>query len=631
MIDFIENFHFLRPWMLLFLLIPLGLFFKKIKASHVSSWADICDKHLLNFLVINENNVRKINLKKFIYIGLVVACISVAGPSWKKIEIPSFSIENPNIFILSLAQDMQLTDVPPSRLERAKYMISDIADNISVQGQFGIMVYSEEPYLISPFTDDISLIKSLLYQIVPDIVPDNGDRLDRAILLALERFKAAGYSKGNIILLASDVGQRFDLALQNTKNAVSLGYDINVIDTSFDGNEKLKMLADTGNGVYLRIFDTSTKDLVEKIKQIDTQNLQKNKNMRSTYIDFGYYLVFIPLFCLLLFFRKGLLVLLFFLISFDVNASFLLNKNQEGLKLFKQEQYDLAKDTFDDEYWQGISLYKLNNYEEALNKFNKITSSDGFYNKGVTLVKLCKYKEALEAFNESYKIDKKNEDAKYNIDVLTKLFEDAKEKPELLNCQNNQQQQQNQNDNNDKNNNEKNQNNDENNGNGKNNNENNQNNDKNSSNEKNNSENKDKNQQQDKNDKQNDNNENTSDNSENKQEDSNKNQDDQQQNQNDNSENNGDDKQSKTDENRESSNKKDSSASTKNKNSDLDKEDKQKAKSLLAKEGDENEKYDEEAMAMQRLYREIPEDVGGLLREFIKKEYMKDRYNNENM
>ena len=116
-----------------------------------------------------------------------------------------------------------------------------------------------------------------------------------------------------------------------------------------------------------------------------------------------------------------------------------------------------------------------------------------------------------------------------------------------------------------------------------------------------------------------------------KQEDSNKNQDDQQQNQNDNSENNGDDKQSKTDENRESSNKKDSDASTKNKNSDLDKEDKQKAKSLLAKEGDENEKYDEEAMAMQRLYREIPEDVGGLLREFIKKEYMKDRYNNENM
>jgi hypothetical protein len=36
-------------------------------------------------------------------------------------------------------------------------------------------------------------------------------------------------------------------------------------------------------------------------------------------------------------------------------------------------------------------------------------------------------------------------------------------------------------------------------------------------------------------------------------------------------------------------------------------------------------------MALQRMYREISYDVGGLLREFIKKEYMKDRYNNENL
>ena len=49
-----------------------------------------------------------------------------------------------------------------------------------------------------------------------------------------------------------------------------------------------------------------------------------------------------------------------------------------------------------------------------------------------------------------------------------------------------------------------------------------------------------------------------------------------------------------------------------------------------AKKGDENNTYDEEALAIQRRYREIPEDVGGLLREFIKKEYMKDRYRDEN-
>ena len=51
---------------------------------------------------------------------------------------------------------------------------------------------------------------------------------------------------------------------------------------------------------------------------------------------------------------------------------------------------------------------------------------------------------------------------------------------------------------------------------------------------------------------------------------------------------------------------------------------------MNAKEGDENTQYDEEALALHRKYREIPEDPGGLLREFIKKEYLKDRYHDEN-
>ena len=54
------------------------------------------------------------------------------------------------------------------------------------------------------------------------------------------------------------------------------------------------------------------------------------------------------------------------------------------------------------------------------------------------------------------------------------------------------------------------------------------------------------------------------------------------------------------------------------------------AQVMNAKEGDDDTEYNEEALALQRRYREIPEDVGGLLREFIRKEYRKDRYHDEN-
>ena len=47
------------------------------------------------------------------------------------------------------------------------------------------------------------------------------------------------------------------------------------------------------------------------------------------------------------------------------------------------------------------------------------------------------------------------------------------------------------------------------------------------------------------------------------------------------------------------------------------------------KQGNKEEKYDEKMQAKLQQYREIPEDVGGLLRAFIKNEYQQNRYNEQ--
>ena len=51
----------------------------------------------------------------------------------------------------------------------------------------------------------------------------------------------------------------------------------------------------------------------------------------------------------------------------------------------------------------------------------------------------------------------------------------------------------------------------------------------------------------------------------------------------------------------------------------------------IGDEVDEGEPVDEKELLIQRRYREIPDDVGGLLREMIKKEHFKGRYKNEKM
>ena len=643
MSEFWLNFHFLRPWFLCFLLAPVLLFFIKQKAEEqISSWVSVCDKNLLDFLLVKGGNAKNISLSGFIYLGMIVASIAAAGPCWKKTELPTFVIENPTMFVLSMAQDMMLTDISPSRLERAKFAITDLANNIP-DGQFGLEVYSEEPYIITPISDDSELLKNLMPQIVSDIVPDHGDRLDRAMDMAVSRFEAAGYSQGNIILLASDVGQRFDLALENAKKAARLGYKIYVIDTSYSGNEKLKLLAQNGNGLYLSVKSPDYQDIVRHISKNTEERTKLSQNLRAKFIDYGYYLLVIPLFCTLVFFRRGLLIwLICCLLPTYANAGFLRNSNQEGLHLFNQGAYDEALQYFDDNDWRGAALYKQDKLEEALAEFEKSQTSLAYYNQGVILTKLCKYKEAKEAFTKALQVNPLNKDAEYNLRVLNDLFERAKEDPSLLNC-NDDNQQQNQ-DSQDNQKNEQNQNNNQSASSDKekqdNSSEQKQNNDSQTDNDSQQEQQKDnKPQQQDNNEQQqNDSSSKENQTQQNEQKNNESSSDEQQDNQQAQNQNNNQNQKSQPDgKNQQQSSENSKSNENEQKNNEEDSApssltEKEQAVNLIqAKKGSEDEKYDDEALVMQQRYRKIPETPGGLLREFIKKEYVKDRYGDANI
>ncbi len=634
--EFLTNFHFIRPWVLLLLIVPFLFLWRKVKIKNVaSSWEDICDPNLLKFLLIKENQLSFFSLKKIIYLGIFSAIIAAAGPSWKKNEIPTFVVENPNMFVLSLAQDMMLNDITPSRLDRAKFVISDLADAFP-QGQFGLEVYSEEPYIISPISDDVNLLKNLLPQIVANVVPDQGDRLDRAINLAIERFQSAGYSYGNIIIFTSDVGQRFDLALDAIQKAAQLNYKIYIIDTSFSGNEKLQLLANKGHGFYISVKDTNFQPLIDNISQMNDEQIKLSQNLRSNFVDFGYYLVIIPLICTLIFFRRGVFFIFILFFAFDAHAGFFLNDNQTALRFFNDEKYEQAAQTFQDPIWKGVALFKSDKLAEALKEFEKINSDIAFYNKGLTLAKLCKYEEAKNAFLQTLKINPAHQDAQYNLSILEDLFEKAKTDPSVLNCGENQQQNQNSNQNKDTNNEQKQQ-----------------------------SSSSDASSQN----KENESQDNNSENNEQQQENSpsEQNQSESNQSQQDNSDKSEQQKQnqnSKSSENDENNNQKNQSSENddaqnnenienKNQPSDANQDKGQKQKTnnkegddtngseeqqeeqtvslVNAQKGDKDDKYDEEAVIMQRQYRDIPEDTGGLLREFIKKEYSKGRYRDENI
>ena len=419
MAEFWNAFHFLRPWWLLLLVIPVVFYLRYFRGrSNQSSWEKVCDKRLLGYLLIRGSSSQRKVLAWTALIGICTAIAAAAGPSWEKIEIPSLEAENPVMILLNMSSDMKETDLKPSRLERAKYKITDLLKML--QGaQAGLEVYSREPFVISPLTDDTQILENLLGAVDFNIMPVNGDRLDRALALAVEKFVNAAYQRGEIIIFAPDAGQRFDLALEEAKKARNKGFKVNVIATTAAPVEKLQMIADVGGGRYsnLQTGDNDIKPLATQAVS-SSDDLKEGKNWQSIWLDYGYYLLIIPLLCCLYFFRKGILVIVFVAAAQPANAGFFLNNNQEGLKAFEAGDYQRAEERFDDPRWKASSLYRMGDYDKAFAEFSRQNDLTALYNQGNALAKSGKFEEAIKKYEEVLQAEPNHEDARFNLEYL---------------------------------------------------------------------------------------------------------------------------------------------------------------------------------------------------------------------
>ena len=108
MTEFIVNFHFLRPWWLLAVIFPIIGWFRFFSGfNNVSAWEAVCDKKLLDFLLIKGSSRQRRLAAGLILTGMLGAIISLAGPTWQKKYIPVFLTENPVMFLLNLSSDMK--------------------------------------------------------------------------------------------------------------------------------------------------------------------------------------------------------------------------------------------------------------------------------------------------------------------------------------------------------------------------------------------------------------------------------------------------------------------------------------------------------------------------------------------
>ncbi len=300
------TFHFLRPWWFLAIIPAILLLIFSLNKSNSSSsnWAKYCDAHLLKHLISNETRTLK-NYIPYLLIGLwLIATSALAGPTWSKYGEPVYQKNIARVIALDVSHSMTATDIPPSRLERAKYKSIDLLHNIT-EGQTGMIIFSGSSFLVSPLTSDTNTIASMVPVLDNNIVPVQGSDILPALKKSAKLLRQAGNTRGEIILITDSIPN--DEAINEAKTLATDGYTTSVLGIGTENSStRLRSLATSGNGSYVD-FSNDNSDIDHLLIQRNdlTNHASRELQAQSLWRDEGHYLIWLLVFLVAFLARRG--------------------------------------------------------------------------------------------------------------------------------------------------------------------------------------------------------------------------------------------------------------------------------------------------------------------------------------
>jgi Ca-activated chloride channel family protein len=302
----IAAFHFLRPYWLLALIPLMVLSVLLWRHKHNAlAWSKVCDPHLLERLLLNKGSSKRLSSLFIQVLSLLFMILGLAGPTWHKYPVATFKTIQPRVLVLDMSEHMLLNDLTPNRLSRAKFKLRDLFSHKSV-GQFGLVVYTGEPFVVSPLTEDGETITSLLSTLSPHIMPIPGQNLASALNEAQQLIKKAGYNRGQILVFTSDSPS--SEAIENAKKLAAEGTYSSIIPmiASADVNPLFRTFAKSGNGLFLK-YSSESKDLQQWLKFSNSgeEFALNNEDDIPLWRDEGRWFLIPALFFLLPAFRRG--------------------------------------------------------------------------------------------------------------------------------------------------------------------------------------------------------------------------------------------------------------------------------------------------------------------------------------
>ncbi|HEX9851749.1 MAG TPA: VWA domain-containing protein [Woeseiaceae bacterium] len=458
-----SDFHFLRPeWLWgipAVLMLAIALARRQLAPG---SWQRIVDPALAPFVLV-RNQARGLSYRWWLLLHSgIIAVLSIAGPSWNRVEQPVFRSEQAIVIAVDLSYSMDAQDLTPSRLARAKLKILDILERRK-SGQTALVVYSANAFTVTPLTTDSDTVAALVNSLTTDIMPSRGSYPPAAIEKGRQLLEQAGVGFGEVLLIAD--GGSSSAAERAANELRSSGYTLSVLGvgtlqgapipkagggfvTDRSGNiavpklaaDELKRLASAGGGRYT-VLTTDDRDIDTLLSGEIGDARQSDKSVATDqWREEGPWLLLLLLPLAALSFRRGLiLVLLLIVLPLPQEAmafgwqDLWRNKDQLGQRLLEEGNAAEAAELFADPAWRAVASYRAGDYGGSAAGFADGEDVESLYNLGNALARLGQFESAIDAYEQALEIDPDMEDAIYNRELLKDIVQQQQD------SQNNQQ------------------------------------------------------------------------------------------------------------------------------------------------------------------------------------------------
>jgi len=458
---------FLKPEYLYLMLIPLLILIVLI-ATNKSTLERYYSKEVLKRLKISDGSIGQKGRNIFLFLALILMIVALARPVIPKGEVNVKSSTTDILLAIDVSKSMLADDMYPNRLEFAKKRAIEFMRSFK-SARFGVVAFSSAGFLVSPLSQDIPTVEYLVKNLNTDSLNLKGTDLMTPLELANKFLKN---EKEKVLVIFSDGGDSKDFSKEisyakehnikvyiyavGTKRGSTIKEN-GIVLTDKKGNivitrlnEEIKELALKSGGAYIvgDYTGKSIKALENAIKQKIYETNKREKKIK-TYKELFYY----PLWAAILFMLFGfssipkkrlksvaplfLVTFMMFVPNLKASSLFDFQVIKKADNSYKNSDYKesarlyskLLKDKKAPEvhYDLANSLYKQKKYKEALSEYEKINSKNSslmfkkYYNEGNAYAYLKKYDEAIKAYQKALKIDPKDEDAKYNLELIKKL------------------------------------------------------------------------------------------------------------------------------------------------------------------------------------------------------------------